>query len=69
MKRNESNLDRGIRAALALVFGGLGLVADGALRWVLLAAAAVMALTAATGFCLLYTLFGIDTCKAAKECE
>jgi hypothetical protein len=21
------------------------------------------------GFCLLYTLFGIDTCKAAKECE
>lgn len=69
MKRNESNLDRGIRAALALVLGGLGLLADGTLRWVLLAAAAVLGVTAATGFCLLYTLLGIDTCKAAKECE
>lgn len=69
MKRNESNLDRGIRAALALVFGGLGLAADGWLKWVLLAAAAVMAVTAATGFCLLYVLLGVDTCKAAKECE
>lgn len=69
MKRNESDLDRGIRAALALVLGGLGLLTEGTLRWALFAAAAVLAFTAATGFCLLYTLFGIDTCKAAKECE
>lgn len=69
MKRNESTIDRVIRAGLgvALVAGGFAL--GGTLAVVLYVLAAVMFATALTGFCPLYRLFGIDTCKLSKSCN
>ncbi len=63
MKRNESTLDRIIRVVLGLALLALSFVTAGALRIMLIAAAAIALFTALTGFCLLYRLFGIKTCK------
>ena len=69
MERNESTIDRIIRAA-----GGAGLVAVAA--WsgfttltggVLLAVAAVLLVTAAVGFCPLYRVLGISTCPVPQR--
>ena len=64
MTRNEGTLDRGLRGILGIVLAVLfltGLVA-GWLGWVLLIAGAVLLVTAVTGFCPLYALFGVRTC-------
>jgi hypothetical protein len=62
--KNESSLDRIIRAVLAVVFFILGYsVFTGVLSIVAYVLAIVMLITAATGFCLLYKLFGINTDK------
>jgi len=64
MKRNMGNLDRGIRAVVALIFAGLivtGTV-SGVLAIVLGVVAAVFLLTSLIGFCPLYAPFGISTC-------
>lgn len=59
--KNESNLDRIIRLILAIIFFVLGVyVFTGVLSIIL---GVVMLITAATGFCLLYKLFGINTDK------
>ena len=58
---NEHPIERGFRAVL-----GLGLIAlavtgvTGAWAWI----GVVPLLTAATGFCPLYTLIGVNTCPA-----
>ncbi len=56
--------DKIIRFALAAVLVGLFLsnVVTGVLGYVLLAVAAVFALTSTVSFCPLYALFGISTC-------
>jgi len=60
--KNESGLDRIIRVVLAVVFFWLGAyVFSGTSSVVSYVLAVVMLFTAATGFCLLYKLFGIDT--------
>ena len=65
MKRNESNLDRIIRAILGVVllvvgiWGGL----QGALPVVLIVIGAVLLFTAITGFCLIYRIFNYSTKK------
>ena len=69
MKTNESNIDRAIRFILGaglLAYGvtGLrghltGIVAD--------VIGAVLILTAATGFCALYKVFGISTRKSTNS--
>ena len=65
MKRNESNVDRIIRAILAVVllvvgiWGGL----QGALPVVLIVLGAILLFTAITGFCLIYKIFNISTKK------
>ena len=64
MRRNMGNEDRWIRAlvvapAAAVLAAFWGWTGVGA--FVALAAAAIMLLTAAVGFCPLYALFGIDT--------
>lgn len=66
MKRNMSNTDRIIRAALAAVFAYLyfGGIVTGAFGIVLVALGAVFLLTATVAFCPLYVLFKINTCKA-----
>lgn len=64
MQKNEGVLDRFIRVILAGVFFYLGFnTFSGAASVVAYVLAAVMALTAFTGFCMLYKLLGIDTTK------
>lgn len=68
MTTNESTIDRIIRAVAAVaavvaivvaVVAGPGSV----LGIVLLVVAAVLLVTAAVGFCPLYRVFGMSTCK------
>jgi hypothetical protein len=65
MSVNESGLDRAIRVIIAIAaVVGAAVVGFGSVgAWVLLAVAAIMLLTAATGFCPLYRVFGISTCR------
>ncbi len=67
MKTNESAVDRIIRAVLGIALLAAGLLTAGPIKWVLLVLAAVALITAVTGFCLLYKLFGINTNKKTKE--
>ncbi len=63
MIRNESNVDRIVRALVGvalLAAWGLGWV-GGTLAIVLAVLAGVLLLTAAVGFCPLYRLFGMKT--------
>jgi len=63
--RNEANADRiarGVGAVIALVVALL-VGFPSVLAWVLLAVAVILGVTAAVGFCPLYRLFGISTCK------
>lgn len=60
MKQNESTTDRVIRAIVGVVLIGIGwfYLGNNTLGIVLDAVGAVALFTAATGFCLLYKLFG-----------
>ena len=59
MKVNESTIDRIIRAVLGLVLLGLGIFfVHGWVGIVLDILGVVLLFTAATGFCLIYRLFG-----------
>ena len=62
--KNESSLDRIVRVVLAIVFFVLGAyVFSGVLATIAYVLSLVMLFTAATGFCLLYKVFGINTDK------
>jgi len=65
MRTNESTLDRVVRLVVAVVATVLGVVVGaGSVGGVLLfVVAAIMLVTAAVGFCPLYRIFGISTCK------
>ena len=69
MTTNTGTADRAIRVAIALVaviaswLIGVGTVAG----IVLLVVAAIMLVTAAVGFCPLYRVFGINTCKVPQR--
>lgn len=68
MKANVGNADKGVRIVIAVVAAILALtVAGGALKIVLWVVAAIMALTAVVGFCPLYRLFGMSTCKVPAQ--
>jgi predicted RND superfamily exporter protein len=62
---NESTADRTIRALLAVVAVAAALwVGIGSVAGIVLAVvAAVLGVTAATGFCPLYRVLGISTCR------
>jgi uncharacterized membrane protein len=63
---NESSTDRVIRGVVGIVLLAAGwLVGPGVLQIVLFVLGAVALFTAATGFCLLYRLFGIATNRKA----
>ena len=65
MTRNMSNIDRGIRVVVAMVFAYLyfaGIV-SGLLGIALLVFATVFVLTSLVSFCPLYKVFGINTCR------
>ena len=65
MTKNESSVDRIIRVvvAVAALVGAFALGFSSVWGWVLVAVAAIMLVTAAVGFCPLYRVFGISTCK------
>lgn len=69
MKTNESSIDRGIRVVVAVVAAiAAYLVGFGSIVGIiLLVVAAVMLVTAAVGFCPLYRVFGISTCKVPQN--
>lgn len=69
MKVNMGNIDKIIRvvvvlAALGLYFGG---VLTGVLGYVAIAVAVIFGFNIATGFCPLYTIFGISTCAVKLD--
>jgi uncharacterized membrane protein len=68
MKVNESPLDRFVRLILGsvlVIYGlfGLGGLEGGTAGVIVAVVGGVLLFTAATGFCALYKLFGITTCK------
>lgn len=69
MKINMGNIDKIIRAVVVLVCLGLflGGVVVGTLGYVLLLVALIFTFTITTGFCPLYTIFGINTCPVKIE--
>lgn len=65
MKKNMGLTDRIIRLVVAAVIAGLyySNMINGTVGVLLLALAAIFVLTSFIGFCPLYSLFGIKTCK------
>jgi len=66
MSRNENGIDRIVRVviAIAAIVGAAAVGFGTAGAWILLVVAAVMLVTAVTGFCPLYRVFGLSTYKA-----
>ena len=65
MKRNMSNIDRLIRAIVAviLVFLFIGDIVTGAFGIILLVLGMILLITSVIGFCPLYVLFKTSTLK------
>ncbi len=68
MKRNMGRIDKIVRFTVAVIIAILVYyeLVQGMLSYVLLAVAAVFVLTSLTGFCPLYGLFGLNSCKVKK---
>lgn len=68
MKKNMSDLDKGLRLLVASIFAIAYFLefVSGAFAIVILVLSIVFAATSFIGFCPLYTLFGFSTCKAKK---
>jgi hypothetical protein len=66
MKKNMGGLDKVIRVILALVAGLLVYfeVVEGALAYILLTIVGIFVITSLVGFCPLYGIFGINSCRA-----
>lgn len=65
MKTNMGSADRAIRVLIAIAVAILYFTGtiQGTMGVVLLVLAVVFLLTSVMGFCPLYTLFGMNTCK------
>ncbi len=61
--KNEGNLDRIIRAIVGVVAIAIAVSVGGGWSVVLWIVGAVALVTAAVGFCPLYRLVGMNTCK------
>lgn len=70
MKKNMGGLDKGLRVGVAAVIGLLLVTGNitGTLATLLAIVAVVMVGTSAIGFCPLYPLLGISTCKKGGAC-
>ncbi|MCP4977210.1 MAG: DUF2892 domain-containing protein [Maribacter sp.] len=68
MKKNMGGLDKVIRVLLAIVAGLLVYfeVVDGALAYILLSVTGIFVITSLVGFCPLYGIFGINSCRTKK---
>ena len=65
MKKNLGGFDKVVRFMLGII-GGLLVyyeVVEGPISYIILVAVAILLLTSLTGFCPLYGLFGIHSCK------
>lgn len=69
MKKNMGTADRALRLIIAILLIPLFVTENitGTLGIVLIALAVVFVLTSFIGFCPLYTLFGITTCKLKSK--
>ncbi len=69
MKQNEHILDRIIRVliALGLFYVGITWSMSSFLRIVLAIVGGILIVTAVTGYCALYSLFGINTKKSSSD--
>lgn len=69
MKRNEGTIDRILRVVIAAAAVAGAAAVGFATVWgiVLLAAGAIMLVTAATGFCPIYRVFGLSTCPVRTQ--
>lgn len=68
MKTNVGSIDRVLRVLIAvaasiLYFTG---TVEGTLGYIVLAVGAIMLLTALIGFCPIYSIVGLSTCKTKK---
>ncbi len=71
MKKNVGSIDRTLRILLAIIIAILFFtkVITGTLGIILLIFAGILVITSLIGFCGLYTILGINTCKIKnKEC-
>ena len=66
MKANMGTLDKVLRVAVAAVIAGLylGNVISGTIAIVGLVVVGIFLLTSIIGFCPLYAVFGLNTCKS-----
>lgn len=65
MKKNMGNVDRVLRALIAITMGVLfylGII-SGTLGIVLIVAGVIFFLTSVISFCPIYAIFGASTCK------
>ncbi len=69
MKKNISNIDRAVRVLIAIVIAALYFTdrITGTPGIILLVAGGVFFATSLAGFCPLYGLLGISTCKTGKK--
>ena len=65
MKKNMSNLDKGIRVIIAIAVALLYYlnIIEGTLAYILMAVAIIFLVTSLINFCPLYRILGISTCK------
>ncbi len=63
LKCNESKTDRMIRIILGVILLIMGIAIN---AWWLIVIAAIALITGIIGFCLLYAILGINTCKTAQ---
>ncbi len=67
MKQNAGNIDRIIRVVIGLVLLAFAWTSWGdtgsAMTWIAAIAGIVALFTGVIGWCALYTIFGINTCK------
>ena len=70
MTRNVGDLDRWIRVALGIALLAIVFLVEGPARWIGLVGI-VPLVTAAVGYCPIYALFGLTTCriKAIKSTD
>ena len=70
MKTNEGSVDRVIRVILGIVLLAIGIYevsSSMVLGVVLIIIGAIALITGITGFCPLYSLLGISTCKDCSK--
>nr|WP_299521410.1 DUF2892 domain-containing protein [Winogradskyella sp.] len=65
MRKNMSNLDKGIRVIIAIAVALLYYfnIIEGTLAYILMAVAIIFLVTSLINFCPLYRILGISTCK------